>query len=353
MPVLRRIIIPVFTVVVILSVVVICTGESELLEPVPGESDPTIISIDMDADGNRLVAGTEGGGVYTWDIQTNMKKQVLPVSTLAYHDVLFSPDGKYLAAGTWDHNVYIVDMASSTVVAHMKGSGHGPCRLSFSPDGSLLVSSNWERQVYLWHVPSGRRLHVMRGEEDDEILDVAICDKCSCVAGLIKNEREGKENRYGLLRTWDIHTGRVKTEQHVQDVNARHEFLVSIESIPETGMMAIGSDRPAVVLFNLKTKQVARAAGHVEITPFSLRTSMDGRILVARDQDGASEVFDMHNGDKLARFAHYGGSSAVAIDGHGRVVAYSLFYGDDAGNTATGVMVRDLRKDSIISILEL
>ena len=113
-----------------------------------------------------LVAGSSGGGIWTFDPvagkefwRTNASEEV--ITALA-----FSPDGKLLASGSGfgAAPIRLWEVATGRELARLEGHRSWISHLLFGPEGRWLASSSADQTICLWdltelpHVPSPRTL---------------------------------------------------------------------------------------------------------------------------------------------------------------------------------------------------
>ena len=174
----------------------------------------TIQSLAFSEDGNRLAVGREDGQVHLWQVENQLRQQILPnhqggvdsvafapssqllatgvgerVSDLSFDDtvrlweddtiaqqfggeqeevigcsffknsVAFAPDGAVLAAGSHDFTIHLWDVASGEPLRKLAGHTDGVLDVTFSPDGALLASASLDGTVGIWQWRTGALLH--------------------------------------------------------------------------------------------------------------------------------------------------------------------------------------------------
>lgn len=90
----------------------------------------------------ELAIGTQGGGVYLWDINSEAHEQLIPEVDASIQDIAISPDGQYMAAVNNKGNCYIwsflysSDSQLSSPQPKLKIEAHKryALRCKFSPD---------------------------------------------------------------------------------------------------------------------------------------------------------------------------------------------------------------------------
>lgn len=105
-------------------------------------------------DDSHLVAYSETGATYTWDLATQTVEQH-PTSQPLDDDpavTATSPDGTLTATGGNDGLVRLIDAATGEERARLFGHMRGINGVAFSPDGSLIVSASLDRTVQIWSV---------------------------------------------------------------------------------------------------------------------------------------------------------------------------------------------------------
>lgn len=130
-------------------------------------NEPTgVFSLDISADGKRLVAGG-GDWVKTWDLTTGALLKTFAGGTRgSVWSVAFSPDARLVAGGSLDKKVRLWNAATGTLVRTLDAQNFVR-GVSFSADGSRLAQVGDEGDVALWDVATGRKLKSFAGHSAD------------------------------------------------------------------------------------------------------------------------------------------------------------------------------------------
>lgn len=93
----------------------------------------------------EMAIGSQGGGVYLWDVKSDQHEQLIPEVDASIQDIAISPDGQYMAAVNNKGNCYIwtlhssLETALSVLQPKLKIEAHKryALRCKFSPDSRL------------------------------------------------------------------------------------------------------------------------------------------------------------------------------------------------------------------------
>lgn len=110
-----------------------------------------ITSLDVSADGTRLVGADRLGIVNVWDVRTGARQAALKGPAAEARSVSFSPDGALIATGYEDRTVRVWDLIAGQEVLVLKGHGNQINSVTFAPDGRTLASCDHNGVVKLWH----------------------------------------------------------------------------------------------------------------------------------------------------------------------------------------------------------
>ncbi|XP_065366076.1 protein LST8 homolog [Calliphora vicina] len=106
----------------------------------------------------EIAMGAQNGGVYLWDVKSEVHEQLIPEVDASIQDVAISPDGQYMAAVNNKGNCYIWSLSSSpnqkltTLHPKLKIAAHKRyvLRCKFSPDSRLLVTTSGDGTARIW-----------------------------------------------------------------------------------------------------------------------------------------------------------------------------------------------------------
>jgi len=106
----------------------------------------------------EMAIGSQGGGVYLWDVKSDRHEQLIPEVDASIHDIAISLNGMYMAAVNNKGNLYIWSLSStsdqhlSVLKPKLKITAHKRyvLRCKFSPDSSLLVTTSADSTFKLY-----------------------------------------------------------------------------------------------------------------------------------------------------------------------------------------------------------
>ncbi|EDV91927.1 protein LST8 homolog [Drosophila grimshawi] len=106
----------------------------------------------------EIAMGSQNGGVYLWDVKSELHEQLVPELEASIQDVAISPDGHYMAAANNKGNCYIWELSISpgqmlsTINPKKMIQAHNRSilRCKFSPDSRLLVTTSGNGSACIW-----------------------------------------------------------------------------------------------------------------------------------------------------------------------------------------------------------
>jgi WD40 repeat protein len=229
-------------------------------------------SIAFSLDGRTALVGSLRGShcPRLVDLVGNKMFPVAPDHGREVSCLAFSCDGKLLATGTrGEPLIRLWDSAGGRLQRVLAGPADGVTALSFSPDGKILASAGlWDRTVRLSDVASGRIVRTLSGHEATVSCLAFSPDGKSLASGTPSLRRPGSDDSDGMVRLWDVRTGRLLKElKGIGGTNSSLGFLCDGQTL------VTGGD--SIRIWDLAGQTVLRALeGN---GPFAL--SPDGRLL--------------------------------------------------------------------------
>lgn len=166
-----------------------------------------IFSLDIDSSGNRLVFGTDRGGIKELDTRTRSDKSLAklhsPVGALGY-----LPKQSELFATTWDGKCYRVSRESGTDPEEVQAIPDTPRGVCLHAGGDVAGVLAEDGQLWL-----------MSLAEDGGVFEIeSTFAELKSVAFGVRRELSGVSVQEGQVRLWLIRAGRVLEHLGLEDV---------------------------------------------------------------------------------------------------------------------------------------
>ncbi|KAH6962578.1 WD40-repeat-containing domain protein [Ilyonectria sp. MPI-CAGE-AT-0026] len=244
-------------------------------------------AVDFSVDGQHLAAGSDGGGIGLWNVDSGVHVQTLHGHYTAVNDVAFSPDGKLLASASDDQTIKMWDFKKGECIRTMHGHKNWVRSLSFSADGRQLASGGHDHTVRVWETATGSCIWPLRGHKQ-QVTSVAFLSGDSLASG---SDDE-------TVRIWDVTTGIcIRTLQgHDLDVISI-VFLekgLSLASASSDGMIRIWDDTGACV----------QTLDHRKNAILSLAFSANNQLLASASSN-TTKIWDMAAHSAERPFEHH------------------------------------------------
>lgn len=310
-------------------------------------ADDRATSVAFGSDGSLLVAGTDHGAVYSWDLRSDLRARRIgevPSGKQVYA-IAVSGDSKALATAVDEGAIVLWDLEKGSQRALMKsGRSRSSRSLDFSPDGKwLAAASTFPAILRIWSMrnleaaPVDHRLSGM--------LAVAFTfDGRALIAG----------NGLGQIFLWSAD----HLEQPPAVVNAHRDEIRALSAVPMTGSFVTGSHDGRVRVWNAATETEASFQwlrnGRVKPGLATLSRSnweaynVVSRSAVSRAGDGTLRLHRKLGGSEQVTPLDAGASSA-AFSATGRFLAVGLPAGDESEEDSASdqaVVIRDLKSAS-------
>ncbi|CAF4607539.1 unnamed protein product [Rotaria sp. Silwood1] len=265
------------------------TSTSRLLKLFVGHAAP--ISALCFVGNDRLVSGSNDGGLSVWDVLNGHRLNILsPKHDKRVSELCSNQRGTQFASVSWDSFVRIWDIQKSRPDTEIRLHPKPVSSVAFHPDGFMLVTGCWDSIVRQWNVTSGQRKSVMRGHLSS-----------------IKAVAYSADGRYiascsidGECRLWNSLTG-----SQVGLISAR---ISSIYFSPNGSTLASAGNDGRVRVFSstigqcqmIITNETWGSVSSIMIHP-------EGEFIIAGYHSGSIRVFDIQNGTTEQEFHYHKG----------------------------------------------
>jgi WD40 repeat protein/serine/threonine protein kinase len=301
----------------------------------PGE-ELLMTAVAYRPDGKELAAGTEGGAVLRWDLETGKLLPPLVGHSGTVHEVAYRP-GKpkeaekgpvswQLASGGGDGCAILWDLQTAREVHRLEvAEADGVLCLTFSPDGEHLAAGTASRSVRIWNANTGvlERILGQRGPNPAAPLGHTLWGHKQAVTALAyradgKQLLSGSEDR--TIKLWDLETDRdpLTLSGHLDRVEGV-AFLSVVEGEAKdegreerdrdrerrrtsTVLLSVGADG-VLKFWDPSGDQPSRTLRDEVGSIQDLAFSPEGRRILYRGESDVVHVRDLRTGRQILRLA--------------------------------------------------
>lgn len=282
------------------------TGQQVLLLAGPTS---TVISVDGNPDGKRIVTGAYDGSLRIWDATPGKELVTIPAHAGIVWNVAYSPNGKYLASASVDGTVKVWDVASGVLLRSLcieEQATDGFHSLTIGSDGTLLAAGTTSGKIIIWDSQSGKVVANLIGHKN-------------MVVGLtfsLDGKYLASASWDGIAKVWDLANQEVITTftGHVPTA-----LVTGIAFSPDGETVFTGADDKFVYQWDAATGREIRAFSGEGKEIYGVAVSPDGNLLAAGDQDGNIHLWDVKTSEELQ-----------VLTGHAGLVLRLAFSGDGA-----------------------
>ncbi len=122
-------------------------------------------SVDMQADGRRMVMGTMTGAEILDVVTGKVIRTIVAHEAKDFSQVAISPDGKWVATNVGQQPLRIWELESGKLMHEFVLDEQGASQLRFSPDNKLIAVGGFNHVINLWNVETGKRALQLNGHE--------------------------------------------------------------------------------------------------------------------------------------------------------------------------------------------
>jgi WD40 repeat protein len=258
------------------------------------ETRHPVAALAFNQDGGLMATASFNRRVDVWDTMTGGPAYVLPHITGLVLSVAFSPDGSRLASAGEDKIVRLWDPTTRREVLGLRGhTGVCGC-LAFSPDGHRLASASQDKTIRIWDATP------LQGDEGQETPTWQYGNEVWSLAVSPDGQKIASAGFSMPLEVRDTQTG----QGGVEFASGHRTIAFCVAWQPDGKRLATaGGDGPlfSVRVWDAQTRhELFTVPEHPGGTEFNAVTfSPKGRYLVTGNKDGAVQVWNADNGQKV------------------------------------------------------
>lgn len=244
-----------------------------------------ICSVAFLADG-RAMSSSEDNTMRVWDLANGKELRRFEGHRGYVLGFALSPDGRTVVSGSVDTTVRLWGLATGKELRPLTGDTGAVYRLAIAPDNSFLVCGGRDGSVRLWRLPQLEPISLRRGEKTNSDL--------TAVAVSPDGKKVAASSQDTFTRLWSLENG--KPAAAVTEL--RHQAYVPVVAFSPDGrtLAHSASDKGPIALWDVSgpaPKEPHLLEGHTGRVE-SLAFSLDGSLLAS----GAAEA-DGRTGGRL------------------------------------------------------
>ena len=238
---------------------------------------------------NLFATADSDAEIFLWQADTGKLTATLQNPGRANYSIAFSRDGRLLVAGSQAGRIYLWDVAagkarSTPDTGLQDPGGKSVYGAAFSPDGRLLATGDTNGKTYLWNVAAGKLTGTFTNPISQGLYDVAFSPD-----GKLLAVSDSTGDAGGVVYLWDVATGRLVASLYPLDTGNIADIAFSPDGRYLAGADTVGT----VMLWNVATHASIAALMTPAKQLIGVAFSPDGNSMAATGTSGDAFVWDM------------------------------------------------------------
>ena len=262
------------------------------------------------SDDKYLLAGSFGGSVQSWNLDTRQKMISFKGHRDSIRAVAYSPDNKIVASGSWDSTVRLWNAVSGDQIGMISGHTLSVERMGFAPNG-YTVAGTAKGVINLWDQGTRRE-------------NPGVIDKHPGLFRVLAFTNDSKELLYAdvgfNLYVYNVNTTKEKATKKFKKHKGGY---YAIAFSPDRSIVANGYRNNRIKLWNIDSgEELLSIRTKFKKPIITLAYSSDGNRIAAAGEDGIIKIWDTNKGVELCVLqGHSGRIYSVAFSPDGKLLA--------------------------------
>ena len=257
-------------------------------EAVLAQGRESLLAVDIEADGRRVLAASFDGSLELVDVAARRRAPLAgrhegPVTSVAF------AGPRAAVSGGRDRIVRVWDLAGRRAPVVLEGHGETVTSVDARVDGTRAASGSADGTVRLWDVRAGTITRVLEGHRA----------QVSCVRFSNEGLVVASAGWDGTARLWDAEAGSALGVLEGHETN-----LTALGLHPAGRQVATGCEDGSIRVFDSVSRRVLRRLEGHRAAVTALAFTADGRFLLSGSRDTTVRAWDLRRGGEIRSLAH-------------------------------------------------
>lgn len=256
-----------------------CSGDGIPPERLLKGHEDTIDTVDISADGSRIISGAGDLSVRVWDATTGEELHSIIKQTDDIVALAFYPDGSRFVSASEDGTIIIFETATAKEIKTIAEHKSKVRDVVVTPNGAQIVSVGDDGLCIVTNAADGEFVRKIEAPEVKLRSVVVLPDSNTAVAG----------SKYGELFVWNLSTG-----EKINFIEKAHEEEISRIAVSADGkFIATAGEDPAIKIWDTTTWQSTQSVTVHKDEINDVEFSPDGKYLATTAGDSRLHLLDL------------------------------------------------------------